>query len=60
VNFIHREAAHAFVDGMTNKEVKQHFIMGGNSSLNKALNQAQKLEAAKVAARPPTRLREVT
>jgi hypothetical protein len=33
--------------------------MGGEKSLNEALNQAVKLEAAKVAVRPPAKLSEV-
>jgi hypothetical protein len=40
--------------------VKQHLPMGGDHTLNEALNQALKLEAAKSAAGPPPRLREVT
>jgi len=36
--------------------MKQHLLMGGDWTLNDALNQALKLEAAKVAAGPPARL----
>jgi hypothetical protein len=60
VGFIQTEAAHAFIDGVRDREVKQHLLMGGDDTLNGALNQALKLEAAKVAAGPPPRLREVT
>jgi hypothetical protein len=34
VDFIQREAAHAFVDGVRDREVKQHLLMGGDRSLN--------------------------
>jgi hypothetical protein len=54
------EATHAFVDGVRGQEVKQHLLMGGDRSLNEALNQALMLEAAKAAAGPPARLRKVT
>jgi hypothetical protein len=37
--------------------VKQHLLMGGDRTLNEALNQALKLEAAKAAAWPTARLR---
>jgi hypothetical protein len=40
--------------------VKQHLLMGGDQTLNEALNQALKLEAGKAAARPPARLWELT
>jgi hypothetical protein len=46
-NFIQMEAANSFVDGVKDLEVKQHFLMGSEKSLNEALNQAVKLEAAK-------------
>jgi hypothetical protein len=47
---IQTEAAHAFIDGIRDREVKQHLLMGGDRTLNEALNQAVKLEAAKAAA----------
>jgi hypothetical protein len=31
VDFIQREAAHAFVDGLRDLEAKQHLLMGGES-----------------------------
>ena len=40
--------------------MKQHLLMGGDQTLNEALNQALKLEAAKAAAGPPARLQELT
>jgi hypothetical protein len=39
VDFIQREAALAFVNAVRDQEMKQHLLMGGNWSLNKALNQ---------------------
>lgn len=60
VGYIQTKAAHAFIDGVRDREVKQHLILGGDRSLNEALNQALKLEAAKAAAGQPVRLREVT
>jgi hypothetical protein len=53
VGFIQREAAHAFIDGVWDRKVKQHLLMGGDRTLNEALNQAVKLKAAKAAAVPP-------
>jgi hypothetical protein len=38
--------------------VKEHILMGGDRSLNKALNQALKPETAKPATRPPTRVKK--
>jgi hypothetical protein len=49
VDFIQRKAAHAFIDGVRDRELKQHFLMGSDRSLNQAL----KLEAAKATAGPP-------
>jgi hypothetical protein len=40
--------------------LKQHLLMGGDRTLNEALNQALKLEAATAAAGPPAGLRELT
>jgi hypothetical protein len=57
VGHIQTEAAHAFISGIRDQEVKQHPLMGGNRTLNEALNQALKLEAA---AWPTVRMREVT
>jgi len=56
VAFIQTEAAHSFIDGIRDREVKQHHLMGGDQTLNEAFNQALKLEAAKAAAGPPPRL----
>jgi hypothetical protein len=55
-DIIHRAAAYALANRMKGREVKQHILMDGERSLNKALNQALKLEAAKAPARPPMRL----
>ena len=60
VAFIQTEAAHSFIDGIRDREVKQHLFMGGDLTLNEALNQALKLEAAKAAAGTPARLSELT
>jgi hypothetical protein len=57
---IETEAAHAFIDGIRDREMKQHLLLGGACTLNEALNQALKIEAAKAAAWPTARLREVT
>jgi hypothetical protein len=58
-DIIHRAAAYAFANRMKGREVKQHLLMDSERSLNKALNQTLKLEAAKAPARPPMRLWEV-
>jgi hypothetical protein len=60
VGYIQTEAAHAFIDGVWDREVKQHLLMGGDRTANEALNQALQLKVAKAAAWPPARLREVT
>jgi hypothetical protein len=49
---IHRAPAYAFANRTKGREVKEHFLIDGERSLNKALNQALKLQAAKVTARP--------
>jgi hypothetical protein len=56
VNFIQRKAAHAFVDGVRDREVKQHSLIGGDRSLKEALNQAMTLQASKAAAGIAARL----
>jgi len=60
VTFIQTEAAHSFINGMWDWEVKQHLLLGGDRTLNEALNQALKLEVAKATAGSPARLRELT
>jgi hypothetical protein len=60
VAFIQAQAAYSFIDGVRDREVKQHLLTGGDRALNQVLNQALKLEAAKAAAGPPARLRELT
>jgi hypothetical protein len=60
VGRIQTEAAHAFIDGIRDRELKQHLLMGDDRTLNEAINQAVKLEAAKAAAWPTARMREVT
>jgi hypothetical protein len=57
VGYIQMEAAHACIDGVRDREVKQHLLMGGDRTLNEAFNQALKLEAA---AWPTARPREMT
>jgi hypothetical protein len=59
-DFIQREAACSFVDGVKDWDVKQHLLSGGERSLNEALNQALKLETVKAAATPPTPLKKLT
>jgi hypothetical protein len=56
VDFIQREAIHAFINGVRGQKLKQHLLMGGDRSLNEALHQDLKLYVAKGAARPPERL----
>jgi hypothetical protein len=60
VAFMQTGGAHAFIDGLRDWEVKQHLLMTGDRTLNEALNQALKLEAAKAATGPPERLRDLT
>jgi hypothetical protein len=56
VDHIQTEAAHAFIDGILDREVKQHLLLGGACTLNEARNQALRIEAARATAS----LREVT
>jgi hypothetical protein len=60
--FIQRKAGYALVDGVQDRDMKQHPFMGCERCLNLALNQDLKLEAAKaklreVRAGDPTRTR---
>jgi hypothetical protein len=52
VDFIQSKAAHAFVNGVRDQELKLHLLMGGDRSPNKVLNQ----EAVKATAGPLARL----
>jgi hypothetical protein len=56
-NHIQTEVAHAFIDGIRDRKVKQYLLMGGACALNDALNRALSIEAA---AWPTARMREVT
>jgi hypothetical protein len=47
-------SSRGIVDGVRDQEL---LLIGGDKSLNKALNQALKLEVAKVAVGTPVRLR---
>ena len=60
VAFLQTKAAHSFIDGVRDQEVKQNLLMGGDRTLNEALNQTLKLETAKAAAGHPARLRDLT
>lgn len=51
--FIHREAAHAFIEGLRNRDVKQHLLVGCDMTLSETQSQTMKLEAAKATAGPP-------
>jgi hypothetical protein len=53
---IQTEAAHAFIDGIRDREVKLHLLLGGAPTLNEALNQALRIEAARATAWPTARL----
>ena len=60
VAFFQTEVTHAFIDGIRDREVKQHLLKGGDRNLNESLNQALKMETSKAAAQPPARLQELT
>jgi hypothetical protein len=55
---VQTEAAHAFIDGIRDREVKQHLLLGGACMLNEALNQALRIVAARAAAWPTARMRD--
>jgi hypothetical protein len=57
-DFTQKDAACAFVDGVRGHDAKQLLIIG-KRSLNEALNQALKLQADKVAAGLPAKLRDI-
>jgi hypothetical protein len=59
VAFIENEADHSFVECVGERELKQHFLMGGDRTLNETLNQALNLKAAKAAAGSPARMQEL-
>jgi hypothetical protein len=52
------EVAHVFINSVKGHKVKQH-LMGSKRLLNKALNQALKLEVVKVVNKSPARLWEI-
>jgi hypothetical protein len=56
VDFIVREAAHAFEDWVRERQMKQHLYVDRYKSFNETLN----VEAVKAATWPPVRLQEVT
>jgi len=60
VAFFQTGAAHAFMDGIRDRELKRHLLKGGDRTLNEALNQAMKMEASKAAPEPPARLQKFT
>lgn len=60
VDFIQREAIHAFIDTVRDQELKQHLLMGSDRSLSEAFSQTLQLDAAKAGAGPPSRLQDVT
>jgi hypothetical protein len=53
---IQREAAYAFFNRIRDQELKFHLLIGGERTLDEAIGQALRLEAAKAAARIPARL----
>jgi hypothetical protein len=55
-DFIQKEAAHSFVDGVRVQKVKQQLIMDGDMLLNETLNNIMKPEAPKAAAGTPARM----
>ena len=58
--FFQTGAAHAFMDGIRDRELKHHLLKGGGRTLNEALKQAMKMEASKAAPEPPARLQKLT
>ena len=58
--FFQTGAAHAFLDGIRDRELKHHLLKGGGRTLNEALKQAMKMEASKAAPEPPARLQKLT
>jgi hypothetical protein len=56
--FIQREAAHVYVDGISDQEIKHKLLVGGDKMLNKASSLALTQDAAKVAAKTLARLRQ--
>ena len=45
VAFFQTGAAHAYIDGIRDRESKQKDLKGGDRTINEALNQAMKVEA---------------
>jgi hypothetical protein len=46
-------SSHVRINGVRNRDLKQHLLMGATGSINVALNQVLNQEAAKAAAGPP-------
>jgi hypothetical protein len=59
VGYMQSASTQEFIDRVREREVKQR-LLARRQDISKALNQALKLQAAKAAAEPPRRLREVT
>jgi hypothetical protein len=55
MEFVQKEVAHAFINEVGDRQMKQH-LMGGDRSLSDALNHVLNLEAAKATAGTPARL----
>jgi hypothetical protein len=54
------EAAHAFSDGIRERDIRRQLLFGGNKTLSEAFSQALELEAADIAAEAPSRVRNTT
>jgi hypothetical protein len=52
MDFIQTEAADAFIDGVRDREIKQHFLVGDDRSLNESLKVAESTQRVVLTTRP--------
>ena len=55
-----KRAAHAYIDGIRDRELKQLLLKAGYRTINEALYQAMKMEASRAAANSPARKQKLT
>jgi hypothetical protein len=55
---ISQRAAHAFADGIKERNIRRQLLLGGKNTFSEALNRALELEAADIAAGTPYRFQQ--
>ena len=60
VAFFQTRAAHAYIDGMGDRELKQLLLKAADRIINEGLYQAMKMEASRATAKAPARKQKLT